>query len=1280
MERISAACAMEWSIDLEKALRSKKPGQAIEGIQRIGKRIQEWSKEPKPTMAVYNMFGLVTGEDRLFANTILLRLADAFRFGDRETRVSIVKVFLLELKSRDNKKMKGRQYRGILSKDRVQNHVELLKRVKIVFDTGDVDSKALSLALFGCWAPFAKDSAHIRYLILSSMISSDVLQVQASLFAAGCFCELAGDFVPVVLEMLVNMVTSSETLLTIRLAGTRVFAKMGPSYSVASRAYKTGLKLLDSLEEDLVVIMLVSLTKLASKSTLLLLEQVDLLLLFLSQEKDLQLQATALRCLHFIFMRGVVYSSVSAHGIKTFSRIVDEADLPLSMQCEALQILHKVISESNLSSDDLAFAESSIMSKSLLAINVLADLSMKLSRRAEMESGGNSFSPLLTRTISIIIDRVILLVKPLLVLCQAGAGVLQEVQSLLSLLLSLVREHPDLGVSVLDKVRLFIEYLVDVHEGNIVIRQESLPVPEVFDFKGENVGISLKLAYYVHKFSVSCIEIMNEAGAITTQLVDKVKLLVQSVHRCGLFHWYVHIMYSILLHSHSMWSYVVHNKKESCNPDSNLNCSLCSELVEREFFTLDCAKKLLTERDNWSAYKAGTFAACQGAWITAAFVFEQLTSKVQSGSCSSWLKSLTQFAQTESKFQFYPITQWGFSLADWSKMNEFPVMFFQDFSDELGQGAVENIRDPNYTEMLCQAHHGLCSSRKTLESIVTSDKSFCFQRWFLAIRVELLGTMADVVKVLGATPLSEDSISNNRKGEKKDEYLNSLRQITQSSFRLNRLVQEYDLISMSFIGMDSRSSKIISTLALSCLLLAFSTGFAISISDQLANDILMPCDLENSKNYLQGMLVRNLIRRLWHLDQDTISHLCLVLGVGVQPNDNFHQSRSQRLNISGEERDILDVCNYIVAGIVALKEEANRKKNEEILSQVTKDGFQLLLNTITKWMRIPFQVPPYFFKIRPCIGSELFVFNADARNSNQLSVLPGFNLSLNLCLQLRNLPPDLPFVVTRSYCVLYSSMSFQECKENGETKGQFLWENGPLDTNNLIQMNEKLFHHVTECTKKTSNSKRGREKDIDSDEIITGFVCFDLIDARKGFSNCLLDVSHFPVGSYRIKWQSCCIDSQGATSNVCQFLAMIWHMLLTTRIRVVNVIQSINLDSVLHFHCLKWRVGEGLVIDSLPHAAINKNIKFQPSSATPVPSHYVFDASRKGEPCFPAQRKQLCNSYPEASGFLVDNGFDVGSVIVRTVISLFVEILGWTIGVQGVKLLNSKEIHSAFGG
>lgn len=64
------------------------------------------------------------------------------------------------------------------------------------------------------------------------------LQVKASLFAAGCFCELSDDFPCVLLEMLVNMITLSETLLTIKVAGARVFAKLGCSYSIASRAYK----------------------------------------------------------------------------------------------------------------------------------------------------------------------------------------------------------------------------------------------------------------------------------------------------------------------------------------------------------------------------------------------------------------------------------------------------------------------------------------------------------------------------------------------------------------------------------------------------------------------------------------------------------------------------------------------------------------------------------------------------------------------------------------------------------------------------------------------------------------------------------------------------------------------------------------------------------------------------------------------------------------------------------------------------------------------------------
>lgn len=64
------------------------------------------------------------------------------------------------------------------------------------------------------------------------------LQMEASLFAGSCFCELSDDFASVLLEILVNLVTSCETLSTVRFAGVRAFAKMGCSPSQASKAYK----------------------------------------------------------------------------------------------------------------------------------------------------------------------------------------------------------------------------------------------------------------------------------------------------------------------------------------------------------------------------------------------------------------------------------------------------------------------------------------------------------------------------------------------------------------------------------------------------------------------------------------------------------------------------------------------------------------------------------------------------------------------------------------------------------------------------------------------------------------------------------------------------------------------------------------------------------------------------------------------------------------------------------------------------------------------------------
>lgn len=70
------------------------------------------------------------------------------------------------------------------------------------------------------------------------------LQVRASLFAAGCFCEISDDFACITLEMLFTMMNSPEVSCPIKLAAARVFAKFKCSYSVAKAAYEVVYQLL----------------------------------------------------------------------------------------------------------------------------------------------------------------------------------------------------------------------------------------------------------------------------------------------------------------------------------------------------------------------------------------------------------------------------------------------------------------------------------------------------------------------------------------------------------------------------------------------------------------------------------------------------------------------------------------------------------------------------------------------------------------------------------------------------------------------------------------------------------------------------------------------------------------------------------------------------------------------------------------------------------------------------------------------------------------------------
>ncbi|KAL0287371.1 UNVERIFIED_CONTAM: hypothetical protein Sangu_2694600 [Sesamum angustifolium] len=209
MEKSPAACAMDWSIQLEKSLRSQKPGKAIEALEEIGRRLEWWNSESELRFAEYCMFGLIPGEDKLFLNAIFLRLADAFRLGNKQIKNGVVS-FL------ENEKEKEKEN-----------------------GEGDAEERALALLLFGCWAYFSKDCADIRYIILSSLVSGDVLEVKAAFFAAGCLSELSDDFANVFLEILTVIVSSPEISrdLKVKLEG-----EHSPNYGAHFRLQKRHIR------------------------------------------------------------------------------------------------------------------------------------------------------------------------------------------------------------------------------------------------------------------------------------------------------------------------------------------------------------------------------------------------------------------------------------------------------------------------------------------------------------------------------------------------------------------------------------------------------------------------------------------------------------------------------------------------------------------------------------------------------------------------------------------------------------------------------------------------------------------------------------------------------------------------------------------------------------------------------------------------------------------------------------------------------------------------------
>ncbi|KAK7262289.1 hypothetical protein RJT34_29855 [Clitoria ternatea] len=1112
IERTCSACSMQWSIQLEMGLRSTKPGVPVKAILDMEHRLQQWSREPESGIASNAIFHLIPGEDRLFANTILLRLADAFMGGDIETRLSVVRVFLSERKHRDNKKQK--QCKGLLSRATVANHLELFKRVKSVFHGGDLESRALALILFGCWADFVKDNAQIRYLIFSSLVSPHVIEVTASLYATGCFCEISDDFATVAVVMLLNIMNSSSVSLPVKLAAGRVFATCKSSYSVAHKAYKMGMKLvLNSSDEDVLVVMLLSLSKLASISTLFTSSQVDFLLSFLNQERTSRVLETVVKCLHFLFRKGPCLHPVNSGLIHGLFSILEKPGISLAMQYKALRVLHKVLLSIPPSLHHVELHEfvklltiventrqNPVSRNCCLTIRILADLCCRAVDRADIDNGLFCCSSLPSRVISIIKDHINLLVIPLWEAYENASTIFQDLQGLLKILLTIVERHPYIGSLVVDNIQVVIEFLVTVASTNHTV--PSTHVVANFKLEKHNSFVS-KFLHKIYRFLVASLEILYKTDAINTEVLSRVEILADLVSHCSVIDCYTYTLYHLLCHR--ICDGLVHENIETHNcynlsalPDS---CK-CTEL----------ANKVLIETNGWIAYKVGAHTMCQGEWLVATCIFWRLIEKVKSYSCSSWLKALFHYAHSEGKIQLLSLPKQGTTSMELLKSIQFPLP--SAYMDETCAKLTGYIDGGHFYDRLTQSHAELLSSLKILEAAMTSSQAFHFQRWFLSLRASVLENLVDLLKALREILLNIDCKFKQVEVESSCilQCQKSYQVISRISFQLSRLAEEFDLIGASFIGIDSESSAVLAAHALSCSVLAFVVAFGVSYIDPHSHGIFIGDKTSN----IQALIIQNLTRQFWCVDQETRANLSLLLNyIGQNNNCLSLQPKYRTWNIGYNDREVLDVCSYAISGAVGLH-------NEKTASQITKNALLLTINTFIKWIYIHFRIPKHFFQVRKFIGSELFVPIENSKNG-VVSVLTGSHLSFNICIQLKNVPLNLHVKPPKLYCILRCCTSFRvPVKQNLEPL-QAEYEAWKDD--DIVELNQKLFCHVLDSIADKRTIGMHNRGDGNS-KVVEAFLEFELNEKGQGFSHCTLDVSEFPVGNYRIKWHSCLVDSE----------------------------------------------------------------------------------------------------------------------------------------------------------
>ncbi|XP_037411431.1 uncharacterized protein LOC119274814 [Triticum dicoccoides] len=1176
MESIPAASAMDWSIDLDKGLRSRHLGTRLKALEAAAPRIRDLAASPAVPAAVASAFGVLPAEPRVFAETMLLRLATEFRAAADDTvRARIVRALLP-------------------AQDAAWACAEpdqILRKVAAAHGgaAGTPRARELALRMFGCLADLAKDSVHVRSIVLSGLRSSNAAEVKAALFAAGCFCKLSEDFSYITLQVLAGLVISPKSEAQVIMAAIRTFSKLGCSLAVIRRVHEVGKQMvLGNLEDVFKAEILFALSRLASKSIVLFGDQVALLLSFLGHESSLPMRTTVLKSLCFMFRRNTFYLPGASTIFGTLLQLIDDEDFPLDCKSYAFRILQKIlcvkdpsirhINASELSKLALAakrFLHCSSWEMQYNALEILLDIFFCFLKQTKLhqtigtlESSSFSYTGYpgisnymlstheetsedersLNKILTAIVDNIISMANQL-TNCRSkevatghiyvSSCELEKYRALFSLLLKLVSGYPSSASAALDKVRCLMKELAQInashHSGVAASCVESSVEPAAGSIKASCMETdtdmaklastefcSKKKSSLVHvlilctlKFANACHDMCHKTSASSCDLHHSVKGLTECVQQNASQYCSTYEFFRLIMCARISWSTRKIRDGDKGSGDSNDHPRIffAPAWIAHESCALRMTKMLTRKQSYWEAYRSAMYCCHEGLWFTASFVFRKVSAAFESGAFGFWFKSLLLFGAGELEMKLLLFPSAINKLV--GELNT-EADLHEDLycvETDVDSTLTGSLVLHGYQEKVSGICERTCLANDVLTSNASSDREFFFQRWFISLRASFLKILIDVLGILNAHSSAPKDIAHHESSSVAIESNQVLLALTNCSLRLSDLAKSYDLLAASHGDMDHQSFTSIARLAFMCSLLSFCTAFSVDFSNVPGSS--EPCRLPERFSY--ASVLQDLHQRVDRNDSQVLSQLRQFISVSSYELDSVQFST--RMNLSGNlEKDSYSSFKFAVVSLLRARADAKGVTTGEDALHHLHRGMQLLSSILWRFMELPFVLPRHFFSVRPCLGAELFVFDSNPANKNRISAPHGFQLSLTLCLQWKRVLERAPIRIAKLYCVLATSPS-SPLHIAGTRSKQFEMRR---TTSEMVVLHSELLQHIKSGgLRKTSHKKNSHA------ELVTAFACFKPADSGQGFSDCLLDVSSFPRGDYQIAWQACCVDENG---------------------------------------------------------------------------------------------------------------------------------------------------------